>query len=313
LPSENQNLEFKEAKTQFDNEKLFQYCVALANEGGGHLLLGIHNDPPRQVVGTQAFRDPVKTEEKIFQCLGSRVDIAAVNHPDGRVLVFVVPPRPRGTAYQYKGAYYMRSGEQLVPMSESQLRKIFSEGKPDWLEEYSRTGLAAEEVVELIHVRRFFELLKLPYPTDDYAALERLVNDDLIDVIDRKYAIRRLAAVLLAKDLEQFPELARKALRVIVYNGNSKLQTKLERHGTMGYATGFRGAVRFIGEQLPQNEVVEDAIRREVKLVPDSVIRELLANALVHQDFGIGRDVCNGGNLRQSSRNIESRHPARSH
>lgn len=37
--------------------------------------------------------------------------------------------------------------------------------------------------------------------------------------------------------------------------------------------------------QLPQNEVIEDALRREVKLVPDVVIRELVANALIHQDF----------------------------
>lgn len=45
-PSEHQRLEFKEAKTQFDNRKLYQYCVALANEGGGYLLLGISDKPP---------------------------------------------------------------------------------------------------------------------------------------------------------------------------------------------------------------------------------------------------------------------------
>jgi hypothetical protein len=39
--SETQQLEFKEAKTQYDTEKLFQYCVAIANEGGGTLLLGV--------------------------------------------------------------------------------------------------------------------------------------------------------------------------------------------------------------------------------------------------------------------------------
>jgi predicted HTH transcriptional regulator len=45
--------------------------------------------------------------------------------------------------------------------------------------------------------------------------------------------------------------------------------------------------IRFIGEQLPQNEVIEDAVRKETKLIPDSVIRELVANALIHQDFEI--------------------------
>jgi hypothetical protein len=58
-PSEHRRLEFKEAKTQFDNRKLYEYCVALANEGGGRLLLGVADKPPRPVVGMQAFSDPV--------------------------------------------------------------------------------------------------------------------------------------------------------------------------------------------------------------------------------------------------------------
>jgi predicted HTH transcriptional regulator len=74
---------------------------------------------------------------------------------------------------------------------------------------------------------------------------------------------------------------------VVVYNGTSKLDTKLERNAVRGYAVGFQGLIKFIGEQLPQNEVIEDAIRREAKLVPESVIRELVANALIHQDFEI--------------------------
>ncbi len=51
-PSEHQRLEFKEAKNQYDNAKLYKYCVALANEGGGILLLGVSDRPPRKVVGT---------------------------------------------------------------------------------------------------------------------------------------------------------------------------------------------------------------------------------------------------------------------
>lgn len=91
--SEHQNLEFKEAKLQFDNRKLYRYCVALANEGGGHLLLGIEGKPPRKVVGTSAFNDPVDMAAKMFQVLGFRVDIEEVLHPDGRVLVFHIPCR----------------------------------------------------------------------------------------------------------------------------------------------------------------------------------------------------------------------------
>ncbi|OFV98346.1 MAG: MloB [Acidobacteria bacterium RIFCSPLOWO2_02_FULL_61_28] len=287
-PSEHQRLEFKEAKNQLGNQTLFEYCVAIANEGGGTLLLGIADKPPRPIVGTQAFPNPIKTAETIFERVGFRVDIEEVAHPEGRVVVFHIPGRPRGIAYHLEGKYLMRSGESTVPMSEDQLRKIFAEGEPDWLEEHSKTGLDAQRVVELLDTQRFFELLTTPYPTERSGVIERLLNERLIDDVDGSYCIRRLGAILLAKRLEEFPDLARKAIRIVVYNGTSKLDTKLDRRGVKGYAVGFQGIVSAISGQLPQNEIIEDALRKEVKLVPEIVIRELVANALIHQDFRIG-------------------------
>jgi predicted HTH transcriptional regulator len=285
--SEHQRLEFKEAKQQFDTRKLHEYCVALANEGGGVLLLGIADKPPRQVVSTQAFTDTVSAAEKLFRAVGFRVDIEDVAHPDGRVLVFHIPSRPRGTAYNLEGKYLMRAGEALVPMSEDQLRRIFSEGQPDWLEEPSRRGLDSQEVVELLDTQTFFELLRLPYPTDRVGVLDRLLSEQLVDDIGGSYTIRRLGALLLARRLSDFPDLSRKAARIVVYSGSSKLQTKLDHVFNRGYAVGFQELVQFVYSQLPQNEVIEHALRKEVKLVPDVVIRELLANALIHQDFAV--------------------------
>jgi predicted HTH transcriptional regulator len=286
-PSEHQRLEFKEAKAQFDNHKLYEYCVAMANEGGGHLLLGVADKAPRAVVGTRAFENPVAMAEKLFEVVGFRVDIEAVQHPDGRVLVFDIPSRPRGTAYHLDGKYLMRSGGTLVPMSEDQLRRIFAEGKPDWLEESSRTGLSAQDVVDLLDTQAFFELLKLPYPTDRAGVIDRLVGERLIDRDDGGYDIRRLGALLLAKDFGEFPDLARRAARVVVYTGESKLDTRIDQTGIRGYAVGFQGLVKFVMEQLPQNEAIKDALRREVTLVPEGVVRELVANALIHQDFAV--------------------------
>jgi len=285
--SEHQRLEFKEAKTGFDYHKTCKYCIALANEGGGQLLLGVADEPPRPVVGTAAVNDPVNMAEKLFQTLGFRVDVDEVNHPDGRVVVFRIPSRPRGTAYHLDGAYLMRSGERLVPMSEDQLRRIFAEGEPDWLEESTQQQLDAQQVVELLDTQSFFELLKLPYPSEQKGVLDRLVQERLVEFDGSAYTIRRLGALLLAKRLQDFPDISRKAPRVVVYTGTSKLDTKLDQLGTRGYAAGFQGLVRFIMGQLPQNEVIEDALRKEVKLVPEITIRELVANALIHQDFRI--------------------------
>jgi len=286
-PSENQRLEFKAAKNQFDSGKLFEYCVALANEGGGRLILGVEDKPPRAVTGTQACRDLVGMAEKIFHAVGFRVDIDEVAHPEGRVLVFQIPSRPLGTAYHLDGRYLMRAGEALVGMSEDQLRRIFAEGKPDWLEEPSKTDLTGQEVVELLDTQTFFELLKLPFPTDRDGVLDRLLRDRLVTKVDGRFSIRRLGALLIARRLDDFPDLARKAPRVIVYNGTSKLETRLDQTGGKGYAVGFQGLIQFIMGQLPQNELIENALRKEVKWVPEITIRELVANALIHQDFQV--------------------------
>lgn len=239
--SEHQTLEFKEAKTQYDNDKLYKQCVGMANEGGGKLVLGVADQAPRQVVGTSAFRNPVAMAEKLFDNIGFRVNIEEVQHPDGRGLVFHVPSRPRGTAYHFEGVYLMRVGQALKPMSEDQLRQIFSEGEPDWLEEPSKIGLSSQDVVDLLDTQTYFELLQLPYPTEQTGVMERLLNDRLINRQDASYSIHKLGALLLAKRLEDFTDLARKASRVVVYTGTSKLETRLDQtrnHGICGRLSG---------------------------------------------------------------------------
>jgi ATP-dependent DNA helicase RecG len=287
-PSEYQNLEFKEAKNQFDREKLSAYCVAIANEGGGHLVLGVADSPPRPVVGTAAFGDVVEAADRLFQKIGFRVDVEEIAHRNGRVVVFRIPSRPHGTAYHLDGKYLMRSGQSLVPMSEDRLRAIFAEGGPDWLEEPCLDGLSPEGVIDLLDTQSFFDLMKQPYPTDRVGVLDRLVRERLIDTQDGTFVIRRIAGLLLAKKLERFPDLARKAPRVVVYTGESKLDTRVDQPGQRGYAVGFPGLVSFVMAQLPQNEVIENALRKSVKLLPQDSVRELVANALIHQDLSIG-------------------------
>jgi len=284
-PSEHQNLEFKEAKVQFDNRKLYKYCVALANEGGGHLLLGIEDQAPRKVVGTAAFSDPVEMAAKMFQTLGFRVDIEEVMHPDGRVLVFHIPSRARGTAFDFEGAYLMRAGEELVPMSEDRLRAIFAEGQPDWLAQAALTDCNDDKVVQLLDTQSYFDLLHLPYPVNRAGVLDRFEGEKLIERVEASWTITNLGAILFAKKLQEFDRLGRKAPRVIVYEGTSKLKTKSDTVGTYGYAVGFQGLVEFINGLVPSNEVIEQALRREVKMFPRIAARELVANALIHQDF----------------------------
>lgn len=129
---EDEHLEFKEARNRYDFEELVKYCVALANEGGGTMILGVTDKRPRHVVGSQAFADLERTKAGLIERLRLRVDVAALQHPDGRVIVFSVPSRPMGVPIQYHGAYWMRGGEDLIPMTPDLLKRIFDEAGPDF-------------------------------------------------------------------------------------------------------------------------------------------------------------------------------------
>ena len=174
LPDEHPQLEFKTAKDNFDSTSLYRYCVGIANEGGGHFVLGISDEKPRQVVGSRAFPNPQAVEEQIFDKLKFRVDIEEFDYNGFRILIFIIPSRPQGTPYSLEGTYYMRSGSRLFPMSPDRLRIIFEEGRVDWLEEYSAIGLDSQNVIDRLDTQKFFELFQLPYPPNRSSVLDRL-------------------------------------------------------------------------------------------------------------------------------------------
>jgi len=124
---EGENLEFKEAKQSYQFDKLIRYCSALANEGGGKVILGVSDQRPRRIIGTRAFAQPERTRAGLIEKLRLRVDVDVISPPEGRVLIFTVPPRPVGVPISADGIYWTRLGDSLVPMAEQQLREIFNE------------------------------------------------------------------------------------------------------------------------------------------------------------------------------------------
>lgn len=288
-PSETEQLEFKEAKQQYDTTKLLKYCVALANEGGGYLVLGVTDKLPRKVVGSGAFSTTPelnKIKAYIVEKLHFRVEVFELDHVDGRVLVFEIPSRPSGQPIAYDGTYLMRAGEDLVPMTPDKLKRIFAESQPDWLTQIAKSDASSEDVIALLDTQMFFDLLKLPYPTGRDGVLEKLKSEGLIIHKGSGWSITNLAAILLAKRLDAFSAaLARKAPRVVIYDGKNKLKTREDKPGNRGYAVGFESLVDFVHSAAPQNKFIEQAIREEVKMFPKQALRELIANALIHQDF----------------------------
>lgn len=133
---EGEILEFKSARKRYDFELLGKYCTAIANEGGGRIILGVTDERPRQIIGSKAFEQPERTRKGLCERIPLAIDFEEIHHPkcaaDSRVLVFTVPARPIGIPMKYDGRYWMRQEDSLVEMSEDRLREIFAESGHDF-------------------------------------------------------------------------------------------------------------------------------------------------------------------------------------
>ena len=141
---EGARLEFKEAKSRYDFDKLLQYCVALANEGGGKIVLGVTDRRPRTVVGTAAFDEPGRTEAGLHQRLLHRIPVEELTLPEGRVLIVHVPGRLPGTAWQIDGRYLKRAGDDVASLGDAELKAIFAETGPDFSAEVCPAATLAD-------------------------------------------------------------------------------------------------------------------------------------------------------------------------
>ena len=146
----------------------------------------------------------------------------------------------------------------------------------------------AQEVLDLLDYRSIFKLLKSPVPQNNQEILKWFTNEKMIEAVDGAgFYITNFGALAAAYNLHDFDNLSRKTIRLIRYDGVNKVKTDKEYPGSKGYAIGFSGLISFIKALLPSSEIIKNALRTEISVYPEIALREIIANALIHQDFSI--------------------------
>jgi predicted HTH transcriptional regulator len=116
--------------------------------------------------------------------------------------------------------------------------------------------------------------------------LHYLLEDRIIVKQDNGlYAITNLGALLFANNLSSFPGIVRKSMRIIQYKGIDKMNTIREHVHNKGYASGFEDLMTYIEGLLPKSEELNGVFRTEKTVYPSIALRELIPNALIHQDL----------------------------
>ena len=285
---EDEHLEFEEAKTQFHFEKLAKYCVALANEGGGRLILGVTDRPPRTVVGSRAFRDLERTKAGLIERLRLRLDIEELQHPDGRVLVFQVPSRPLGVPLEDQGAYWMRGGESLVPMTPDQLQRIFAETGPDFSAEICTLARLDDLDPVAVEILRQLWQRKLPDQDISTRSTEQLLTDAEL-LVDGAVTYAALALLGTRKALGK--RLAQAEL-VFEYRANDVPGPAAERREfRQGFLPVLDAVWRLINQRNDRQHFQQGFFVWDVLTLNERAVREAVLNAVSHRDYRHGGSV----------------------
>lgn len=298
LPTETEWVEFKH--NEAGAEEMGEYISALSNSAAligkvkAYLIWGV-DDTTHEIIGTtfkprEAKVGNEEIENWILRHLSPKIEFTFYElEMEGKPVVLFEIGAAFRHPVQFKNVEYIRVGSYKkklkdFPEKERDLWRVFDQ--THFEQGIAKDELSEEDVLSLIDYPAHFTLLHIPLPESRENILKSLVAERLLfKGANGKWNITNLGAILFARDLSKFSSLKRKAMRVVQYKGENRIETIREQIGNKGYACGFEGLVEYINTVVPSNEVMGKALRKDLPMFPELAIRELVANALIHQDF----------------------------
>ncbi len=293
-------IEFKSNNT--DPERIGRYISALSNSAAldeepfGYLVWGVE-DETKKAVGTDFEPAKAKRGNQSLEFWLARhteptphLEFHAIEKSGVRLVLLKIHAASTAPV-RFEGKSFIRIGDATPSLSdhpdlEQRLWSVLQSYR--WEEGVAAQYITAERVVEMLDYSSYFKLLKRPIPESRSDILSTLAADRLIEEDGTGYwNVLNLGAILFGEQLRDFGRLERKAPRVIRYIGETRVETIRERTGAFGYAKSFEAMVTVIDAQLPKRERIGRALREETSPFSELSIRELVANALIHQDMTI--------------------------
>ena len=299
--NESEVLEFKVDNTS--SQKIGQYVSALANSAAmfgkqfAYMVWGISDD--KKIVGTNFKPQSKKVNggEPFISWVERNLDPKIILtfetfKFDNIYVVALIIQMTAGRPVEFNGQRYIRSGSSIknlndYPEKERELWRSFD--SRTFEREFAKTNCTKEEIISLLDIETYKRMLNYPDGSNIDDLINYMENDFLIEKFGNKYNITNLGAYTFAKDLIHFEKLSSHAIRVIRYKGNNKLSALADTTARKGVVVGFEGLLSYIRQHLPlSEETYSDNGQRQVNTdYPPLVIREAIANQIVHQDFSV--------------------------
>ena len=287
---ESERVEFKEWKGAFSvlgegkfekRRCLLGYCVAIGNEGGGHLMIGVKNDGTFVGTSVEVTSD---IKKQIFSYTNQKIAIHEVLDDEARrILIVSIPSRNAGHLLRFAGVPLMRVGESLEVMTEQEQLRILQEGQEDFsarlCEASSLEDVDAEALTKL---RRLYQDKNPGNKTIEGISDEQF----LIDLgLMRSKNLTYAALILLAK--KQFLDLNLANAEISFEYRNRAAD--IRHNDRVDYRKPFVLLAFELWDKVQSRQqvhpIIEGLLRRDVPAFNEEVFREALFNAVCHRDY----------------------------
>lgn len=295
LEAENEIVEFKEAKSNYDFTKLGKYFSALSNEANlkgkpfGWLVFGIE-DKKHNIVGS-IYRSKRKDLDSLKGEIANKttnrisfIDIHEVNLPEGRVILFQIPSAPKGIPIAFDGHYYARDGEELVPLNIEKIERIRAQAtKEDWSAAIVPAATLEDLDEDAIALARKNFKNKFPDKADEVDLWDNITFLNKAKVTS-KGKITRTALILLGKDESEH----------LLNPADVKIRWKLmdELNNDIDYEIFGIPLILSVEKVFAKIRNIKYRYMQEGTIFPTEVakyepfsIREAINNCIAHQDY----------------------------
>ena len=292
-PSELNELDWKQDISQ-NKEQLKKHLSGFSNySGGGFIVFGI-DDRGRCVGVSPKQIENIKTSLGNLARLGIepaiQLDFAIENYKKKNLLFIKIPESLQKPVY-IRGksieASYIRSMGQTQKMHKTELAHALLHSKIPRYEELTALSSIDKKVINELDYSTLYKMQNHTPPSNQKLIIESLKNQKLISIEEKNYNITNLGALTCAKKMQTFQGYERRGIRIIAYSDKSRIHAIKEIETTQGYAVGFKEMLSQVLKLIPSKETIGNIFRETKYLYPPIIIRELLANAIIHQDLNI--------------------------
>ena len=285
--AENGNFSYNGASKMDPKDRrkcILGYVVALCNENGGRLVLGMHDAYPHAVVGTSQSLNAIGVlESEIYKDLGIRPMIYELyDENKKRVLVIEVPPRPTGKLYKFEDVPLMRVGEELKPMDDKTYISIIQEQEPDFSERICDEATFDDLDLEAIEILKEKYSIKQKNPS--FASLPPFQALSDLGLIKEGKVTN--AAVLLVGKEDVINKIFPQAKVKLEYR---RTEGQIEFNNRKEFGQPFYKLIDLVWDEINDKNgsfpVREGAYIFDIPYFNENVIREIVNNAFAHRDY----------------------------